>query len=86
MKKITTLFLTISVAAFALSLTGPGSEVLYGGLKPIGAIAFIAFFIANLLSKEVEAYDQEESTKMQSAKKRPEAQSKATGGRVPQHA
>ena len=86
MKKLATLFLMISVASFAVSLTGPGSEVLHGGLKPIGAIAFIAFFISNLLCKEFEVYDQQENTKVKPAKTEPEAKSRASIGRTPQHA
>jgi hypothetical protein len=86
MKKLATLFLMISVASFAVSLTGPGSEVLHGGLKPIGAIAFIAFFITNLLSNEFEVYDQQESTKARPAQKEAEPKARPSIGRAPQHA
>jgi hypothetical protein len=68
MTKMTKLFLTISVACFGLGFTGPGSEFLDGGLKPIAAVAFIAFFISNLLAKEMALYDQESSKPLESAK------------------
>jgi hypothetical protein len=86
MKKMAKLFLLISVASIAVSLTGPGSDILYGGLKPIGAIAFVAFFISNMLAKEFEAYDKEEGTKSQPATPRPQPESKISPSRVPQHA
>lgn len=84
MKKLAKLFLLISVASFTVGLTGPGSEILHGGLKPIGAIAFIAFFITNLLSREFESYDLEESAKTKLV--RPEAKPGPKGHGIPQHA
>lgn len=56
--------LTISVVGFAISLTGPGGEFAAGMIKPISAICFILFYIAQLLAKEAEAYDQEEQAKL----------------------
>ncbi|MBI4663022.1 MAG: hypothetical protein HY735_29790 [Verrucomicrobia bacterium] len=55
--------LTISVVAFAVSLTGPGAEFAGGIIKPIGAICFILFYIANLLAREFEGYDQDQRAK-----------------------
>ena len=51
-----------------IGFTQPGSEILHGGLMPIAAVAFIAFFISNLLAKEMALYDQESSKPLESAK------------------
>jgi hypothetical protein len=64
MKKLGKIFLTASVAAFALSLTGLGSEFAWGFLKPLSAILFIAFFITNLLVNEYARFDEEEKRKL----------------------
>jgi|1185.fasta_scaffold266352_2 hypothetical protein len=83
MTKMTKLFLTLSVVCFGLGFTGPGSEILHGGLKPIGAIAFIAFFISNLLAKEVALFDAE-SRQQKPTKQVIEREETRCG--VPQHA
>jgi hypothetical protein len=64
MKKVAKIFLIGSVAAFALSLTGPGGELLWGILKPLGALLFGAFFITNLVANEYAKYDQEQKAKL----------------------
>ena len=64
MKKIAKIFLIGSVTAFALSLTGPGSEFMWGILKPLGALLFGAFFITNLVANEYAKYDQEQKAKV----------------------
>jgi hypothetical protein len=64
MNTLRKVFLTISVAAFVLSFTGPGSEFAWGVLKPISALAFIAFFITNLLAKEFAKFDEEQRAKL----------------------
>ena len=51
-----------SVLSFAASLTGPGSEVWFGTLKPFGALLFIVAFIVHVVSRldpEQYAADQE---------------------------
>ena len=53
-------FLTISIIAFALSCTEAGINIGWGILRPISAVAFMLFFITNLLAKEVALYDAEE--------------------------
>jgi len=63
MKKTAKLFLIGSVATFGLSLTGPGGDILFGFLKPLGALLFGAFFITNLLANEYAIYDQEQKLK-----------------------
>ena len=50
MKTLPKIFLTVSVLSFAASLTGPGSEVWFGILKPIGALSFMVAFIVHVLS------------------------------------
>ncbi|HUR46223.1 MAG TPA: hypothetical protein VMZ27_10140 [Candidatus Saccharimonadales bacterium] len=62
MTKTTKILLTVSILSLAVGFTGPGSEILQGGLKPLGAVAFILFFISNLLAKEMARFDQEQPT------------------------
>ena len=59
MKTLAKFFIAASVVSFAISLTGPGSEFLWGFLKPLSALLFVAFFITNLLAKENAQYDAE---------------------------
>jgi hypothetical protein len=78
MKKVAKILLMGSVAAFALSFTGPGGEFLWGILKPMGALLFGAFFITNLVAKEYAKYDLEQRLKQPA---RPKASStKSTPG------
>jgi len=51
MKTLPKILLTVSVLSFAASLTGPGSEVWFGILKPIGALSFVVAFIVHVVSK-----------------------------------
>jgi hypothetical protein len=80
MKKITKIFLTVSITAFAVSLTGPGSELGYGFLKPLAAITFIAFFITNLLAKQFDEFDAEEKTRRTLAQRQTSCDSAAEVG------
>ena len=57
MTKLTKLFLLISVVAFGVSLTGPGSEILWGMAKPTGAVFFVLFMIFRFLGQETALYD-----------------------------
>jgi len=84
MTKATKILLTISLVSLAVGFTGPGSEILQGGLKPIGAIAFILFFISNLLAKEMALFDQEKAGA--SPIKKAEKESGPQQLKVPQHA
>ena len=84
MTKITKIFLTITIVCFGVSLTEAGSEILHGGLKPIAAVAFIAFFISNLLAKEMALYDQESSKPFEPAKQSHEREEERY--RIAQHA
>ncbi|HEY0456898.1 MAG TPA: hypothetical protein VGE41_11020 [Verrucomicrobiae bacterium] len=84
MTKLSKFFLLLSFSTFALSLTGPGSEFAYGGLKPTGAVLFIVFFITNLLSKEIAVYDKEHLPEKQM--KTAPAQSEQGLRNVTQHA
>ena len=69
MKKLAKIFLTVSVATFAISLTGPGSELLWGLLKSLGAVCFIGFFITQLLAKESARFDEEEASRLAEARR-----------------
>jgi hypothetical protein len=60
MKKAAKILLIGSVTAFALSLSGPGGEFMWGFLKPLGALLFGAFFVTNLVAGEYAKYDQEQ--------------------------
>jgi len=67
MKTLAKTLLISSVVLFAVSLTGPGSEFLWGFLKPLSALMFVNFFIMNLLAKEYDKYDEEYELRMQLA-------------------
>jgi hypothetical protein len=67
MKTLAKTFLISSVVLFAVSLTGPGSEFLWGFLKPLSALLFVNFFIMNLLTKEYDKYDEEYELRMKLA-------------------
>jgi len=64
MKTLAKTLLISSVVLFAVSLTGPGSEFLWGFLKPLSALLFVNFFIMNLLAKEYGKYDEEYDRRM----------------------
>ena len=68
MTKFSKIILTLSAIAFVASLTDAGSNIAYGFLKPLGAVLFIVFFIAQLLEKEVASYDAEECQRMAQAR------------------
>ena len=59
MKRLAGIFGVLALAFLAISLTGPGSDFLWGGLKPLAAILFIAAFICRVLAGEVTQYDEE---------------------------
>ncbi len=67
MKTLANTLLTISAVLFALSLTGPGSDFLWGFLKPLSALMFVNFFIMNLLAKEYSKFDEEHDLRMKLA-------------------
>lgn len=67
MKKLPKILLITSVLSFAAGLTGPGSEVWIGILKPLGALMFVAAFIVYVVSSldpEQYAADQELRSKL----------------------
>ena len=67
MKTLAKTFLVSSAVLFAVSLTAPGGELLWGFLKPLSALLFVNFFIMNLLAKEYSKYDEEYELRMQLA-------------------
>ena len=56
-------FLALSVVTLAASFTGPGSEFLWGLLKPLGVIFFMLFLITRILAKEIDKFDAEEASR-----------------------
>ena len=64
MKTLAKILIVSSVICFVVSLTGPGSEFLWGFLKPLSALLFVNFFIMNLLAKEYSKYDEEYELRM----------------------
>jgi hypothetical protein len=64
MKTLAKGFVIASVILFSASLTGAGSEFLWGFLKPLSALFFGAFFITNLPAKEYAIYDKEHEYRM----------------------
>ena len=69
MKKLSKIFVIASVLALVVSFTGPGGEFLWGFLKPLSALLFVAFFICNLLANQYSDYDQEHEYRMDLARK-----------------
>jgi hypothetical protein len=67
MKTLAKILIVSSVICFVVSLTGPGSEFLWGFLKPLSALLFVNFFIMNLLAREYSKYDQEYDLRMKLA-------------------
>jgi hypothetical protein len=72
MKTLAKTLLIGSIILFAISLTGPGGEFLWGFLKPLSTLMFVNFFIMNLLAKEYAIYDEER--RLHSPVARPQAQ------------
>ena len=64
MSKVPKILLSVSVIAFLASLTNAGSELGWGFLKPLSAILLIAFFIIQILEKEVAQYDEESRSRL----------------------
>jgi hypothetical protein len=64
LKALARVFLIASPVLFAVSLTGPGSEFLWGFLKPLSALLFVNFFIINLLVTEYARYDEEHDLRL----------------------
>ena len=53
------IILAFSAACIALSFTEAGGNFYYGILRPVGAIAFVVFFIINMLGKEMKKFDED---------------------------
>lgn len=51
MKQLSKILLATSVISFAASLSGPGGEVWFGILKPVGALLFVVAFIVHVVSR-----------------------------------
>ena len=71
MTKFPKIGLVLSATALVASFTDAGSAIAWGFLKPLSAILFIVFFIAQLLGKEATKYDEEQCLQMARAKVQP---------------
>jgi len=71
MTKTSKIFLALSITALAVSFTDAGSNFGYGILRPFSAVAFIMFFITNLIAREVALYDAEEQSRQKQAEAQP---------------
>ena len=71
MTKTSKIFLALSITALAVSFTDAGSNFGYGILRPFSAVAFIMFFITNLIAREVALYDAEEQARQKQAEAQP---------------
>ena len=69
MSKVPKILLSVSVIALLTSLTNAGSEFGWGFLKPLSAILLVAFFIIQLLEKEVAQYDEENRSRLERAQR-----------------
>ena len=60
------IFLIIALAAFGIGLLDLGESTFWHALRPFGAVAFVLYFITQLLEKEIALLDQQEREKMES--------------------
>ena len=66
MTKTPKIFLVVSITTFTLSFAPVFRDIGWGALRPVGAVAFILFFITNLVAKEMALFDQENSHLLES--------------------
>jgi hypothetical protein len=57
MKTTSKIILAFSAACIAFSFTEIGANFYYGIIRPVGAVAFIVFFIVNMLGKEMSKFE-----------------------------
>jgi hypothetical protein len=86
MKTLAKTLLIGSIILFAISLTGPGSEFLWGFLKPLSTLMFVNFFIMNLLAEEYAIYDEDHRIQTPLAKPHAQPQTAAHGSVRPGYA
>src|SRR5262249_44181716 len=53
------IILGFSVASIGFSFTEIGAHVYYGIIRPIGAVAFVVFYLVNMLGKEMRKFDED---------------------------
>ncbi|HXG48590.1 MAG TPA: hypothetical protein VNO52_13265 [Methylomirabilota bacterium] len=84
MTKSAKTFLALSLVCLAAGFTGPGSAILWGFLKPLGAIFFILFFITNLLAEPIAQFNEEAAARKSgtSAPTPPSARRDGDNGRM----
>ena len=71
MTRTSKISLAFSILALAVSFTEAGGNFGYGILRPFSAVAFIVFFISNLIAREVALYDAEEQAKLKQVEAQP---------------
>lgn len=62
------IILGFSLACILLSFTEVGGHIYYGILRPVGAVAFIVFYLVNMLGKEMRKFDEDHANPTPSAK------------------
>ena len=68
MKELAKIFGISSIILLSILLTGPGSEFLWGTLKPLSTLFLIAFFITNFLAEEYANYDEKQNYRLEWAR------------------
>ena len=53
------IILGFSLGCLAFSFTPMGADIYYGMLRPIGAVAFVVFYLVNMLGKEMKKFDED---------------------------
>jgi hypothetical protein len=51
------MILGFSVFCIAFSFTEIGGSFYYGIIRPVGAVAFVVFYLVNMLGKEMHKFD-----------------------------
>lgn len=69
MRKLSKIFLILSVVTLLVGLTDVGGSIAYGLLKPMSAFFFMVFFIVQLFGKEIAQYDQEQRSRRELAER-----------------
>lgn len=68
--KVKYIALTVSLLSFALGFSDLQENMFFELMRPVGAIAFIVFFIFAILGREFSILDQQEALKLRSLNRR----------------
>ena len=61
MTKTAKIILSFSLACLVISFTPPGAHFYYGIIRPVGAVAFVVFYLVNMLGREMRKFDEDHS-------------------------